>query len=353
MSSIDLEELLDTLSRTKLKTLMVILDACRNNPFGDRIPVKQKGLAQPQLPPHTLVVYSTAPGETATDEGEGNGIFIQTLVKNMSSTNISVETLLKTVRSEVMQATDDKQVPWDSSTLTERFILVKDFAPGANQSNQELRDRAADLFWESIVSKPDLTNLEEFLSRFETSKHATQAKKMLTNLYSQGDKQIAAAKLDFESSQQVRENWLRQISLLKSQQPKSLNLIKLVTVLAPQLAAEDKSAFDQFEAVLRRKPYHTAIAVSFAQEGVVVNVQHSQSSSSVAKGEALKLCEYQRKGVGDRWPIVCKTVYEDGDWHLSAFVAHFSEMAAIDSAFMFKQVAEELRKLAPRIQGSK
>ena len=62
---------------------LVILDACRNNPFGNRIQTTAKGLAQIDAPPGTLIAFATAPGSTAADGGGRNGLYTQHLVRQM------------------------------------------------------------------------------------------------------------------------------------------------------------------------------------------------------------------------------------------------------------------------------
>lgn len=353
LGGIDLEELLDLLEKTKPKSMMVILDACRNNPFGDRVPVKHKGLAQPRLPPNTLIVYSTAPGETASDEGDGNGIFVQRFIHNIGVANVSIEAILKTVRSEVMIATKDLQVPWDSSTLTQRLVISRDESVSTDSmSNTELKDRAADLYWESIQSRADLQSLEEFLTRFPTSKNAGDARVLLGKIYSSGDKQINEAKKDFRQSQNAIHNWQSLVAIAAQIPAKSISFLKLLQALWPSAPVSEWEAIRAYEQTIVLKKYHIAIAGSFAQEGVVINVQHSLITGRLAKQEAINLCEYERKSVGDRWPTPCEMFFQDGDWFANPMLKQLDKMTAVDGARFVQLVIAQIKKLLPRLMAS-
>src|SRR5688572_16210573 len=73
--AVDLEMLLEGITRARNAMNLVILDACRDNPFGPDVALEQKGLSQIDAPPGTLLAYSTAPGNAAAD-GEGpNGLY--------------------------------------------------------------------------------------------------------------------------------------------------------------------------------------------------------------------------------------------------------------------------------------
>jgi len=62
---------------------IVILDACRNNPFGNRLQPSTKGLAQVDAPPGTMIAFATAPGSTAADGTGRNGLYTHHLVRQM------------------------------------------------------------------------------------------------------------------------------------------------------------------------------------------------------------------------------------------------------------------------------
>jgi hypothetical protein len=103
---------------------IVILDACRNNPFSSSFRTSTRGLARMDAPKGSLIAYSTAPGSVAAD-GEGrNGIYTKHLLKYMKTPGLTVEQILKRVRMDVTDETQNKQVPWESSSLVGEFYFV-------------------------------------------------------------------------------------------------------------------------------------------------------------------------------------------------------------------------------------
>lgn len=101
---------------------IIILDACRNNPFTRSFRSATVGLAPMDAPNGTYITYATEPGSVAAD-GEGrNGLFTKHLLKVMQMA-LPIEQVMKRVRRSVMQATDNRQVPWDASSLTGDFYF--------------------------------------------------------------------------------------------------------------------------------------------------------------------------------------------------------------------------------------
>lgn len=105
---------------------IVILDACRNNPFARSFRSATRGLAVMNAPSGTLVAYSTAPGSIASD-GEGkNGLYTQELLNGIRTPGLKIEDVFKRVRVGVKEKSGGKQIPWESSALDGDFYFVKD-----------------------------------------------------------------------------------------------------------------------------------------------------------------------------------------------------------------------------------
>ncbi|MGI9068546.1 MAG: caspase family protein [Pyrinomonadaceae bacterium] len=102
---------------------VVILDACRNNPFSRSFRSASNGLAQMDAPSGTLIAYATAPGSVASDGNARNGLYTQELLKNMLIPGLSIEEVFKRVRISVRNTTAGKQTPWESSSLTGDFYF--------------------------------------------------------------------------------------------------------------------------------------------------------------------------------------------------------------------------------------
>jgi cyclophilin family peptidyl-prolyl cis-trans isomerase len=102
---------------------IVILDACRNNPFARSFRSLDKGLARMDAPTGSFVAYATAPGSVAADGDGRNGIYTQYLLQYMREPNLSVERVFKKVRLAVIHDTAQKQTPWESSSLVGDFYF--------------------------------------------------------------------------------------------------------------------------------------------------------------------------------------------------------------------------------------
>ena len=113
---------------------IVILDACRNNPFTRSMRSVDHGLATMDAPAGILIAYSTAPGAVAADGSGRNSPYTEALSHAMRDLHEPVEQVFKHVRVGVMSATSGKQVPWESSSLTGDFYFASNKAAAAAQS---------------------------------------------------------------------------------------------------------------------------------------------------------------------------------------------------------------------------
>jgi len=121
--AVDMSRVLSKMDSAGNDMNVIILDACRDNPFARSFRSSSRGLARMDAPKGTLIVYSTSPGKTAAD-GEGrNGIFTKHLLKAIRETDLEVGQLLREVRREVMNETDSNQIPWESSSLIGDFYF--------------------------------------------------------------------------------------------------------------------------------------------------------------------------------------------------------------------------------------
>jgi len=102
---------------------IIILDACRDNPFGRSFRSGKSGLAKMDAPTGSILAYATAPGSVAADGTDRNGLYTSKLLKHMTTQGITIENLFKRVRVDVMNASGKRQVPWESSSLAGNFYF--------------------------------------------------------------------------------------------------------------------------------------------------------------------------------------------------------------------------------------
>jgi len=122
-ASVDVNLVLNYMEEAQNELNIVILDACRNNPFARSYRSATNGLAQLDAPTGTLIAYATAPGRIASDGLGRNGVYTAELLKQMRVPGVSLPDLFMRVRAAVMKETDKKQVPWEASSLVGTFYI--------------------------------------------------------------------------------------------------------------------------------------------------------------------------------------------------------------------------------------
>ncbi len=132
-------ELLEKMDTAKNRVNMVILDACRDNPFARSFRSASRGLAGiEQAPSGTLIAYATSPGSVASDGSGSNGLYTEQLLQAMSEPGLKIEDVFKRVRVNVMDRSAGKQTPWEMSSVTGDFY----FNPTAEQAAMALASAA-------------------------------------------------------------------------------------------------------------------------------------------------------------------------------------------------------------------
>ncbi|GAB2175700.1 hypothetical protein DLREEDagr8_12580 [Dongia sp. agr-C8] len=176
---------------------IVILDACRNNPLSRSFRSQVSGLAEPRRKPRgSFIAYSTAPGDVAADGASRNSPYTRALVDAMQKPGAALEEIFRDVRSSVMAATKQKQVPWDSSSLTAPFYFIPPTetaaaaeapppapAPGGDTKAVELA------YWNAIANSSNPAMFQNYLKKYPNGEFADLAAAKLEEL-----KQPAAEK---------------------------------------------------------------------------------------------------------------------------------------------------------------
>jgi uncharacterized caspase-like protein len=183
--SVDVAEILDKMDSARTAVNVLVLDACRNNPFAHSFKVAQSGLAQIDAPTGTLIAFATAPGSVAQDGEGGNGLYTGVLLKHIAAPNVAVEQMFKRVRVDVVKASNNQQVPWESSSLNRDFS----FAAGSNAailnaaavstvtSNNTTSDLTLELaFWNEVKNSRNPADYRAYLEQYPTGRFLALAK---------------------------------------------------------------------------------------------------------------------------------------------------------------------------------
>lgn len=132
VQAIKLNDVLQQL-RAKSKIQVIILDACRNNPFPRKdywlrdqlITAGNTGLAQVKSSLNTLIAFATEPGAVAYDGTGDLSPFSSAFSRRALAPNQEIRTVMSAVRRDVVEATDGKQVPWENSSLIDDVVLMR------------------------------------------------------------------------------------------------------------------------------------------------------------------------------------------------------------------------------------
>lgn len=161
---------------------IVILDACRNNPFARSFRSAAEGLAQVDAPTGTLIAYATAPGRVAADGAGENGLYTSELLKAMRMPGLTATDMFMQVRREVMKRTGNKQVPWEASSLVGSFYFSAPLnsterLPTGGTTGTGVDPAAFELsYWESIKNSTDPEDFKAYLEKYPRGQFAALAK---------------------------------------------------------------------------------------------------------------------------------------------------------------------------------
>lgn len=155
------------------RTSLIFLDVCRDNPFSKSLAlgnrsISGRGLARQESGVGTLIAFATQPNNVALDGNGRNSPFTQALLKHLKTPGLEIRTMLSRVRSDVIEITGGKQIPWENSSLTGDVVLVPaassavepKLEASANESDTELS------FWHSVERIGTKAAFEAYRRRF-------------------------------------------------------------------------------------------------------------------------------------------------------------------------------------------
>lgn len=176
--ALEAEAVLRQMRSAQNRTNIVILDACRNNPFETIPSLDDNGLAEMKAPTGTYLAYATGPGSVALDGTDANSPFSAALAVEITREGLAIEEVFKNVRVRVLEQTNNFQTPWDASSLTTNFVFKPAVAP-------PLGDLEEAQVWASVRASNDPVQLMLFLRSFPDGPFEQAARARLKDLVSE------------------------------------------------------------------------------------------------------------------------------------------------------------------------
>lgn len=141
--AVDAQYVMDKLQWSGASVNIIILDACRDNPFrGAR--TQTKGFVAVNAPQGTVIAYSTAPNMVALDGSGRNSPYTSNLIACIQKPGLEIMEVFREVRKNVVRETSNRQTPWESTSLLDPFSLTGMVPkPATVQSNPTVTEERA------------------------------------------------------------------------------------------------------------------------------------------------------------------------------------------------------------------
>src|SRR5712672_2065822 len=172
--SVRLVDVMATLEAIPSRMRIVILDACRNNPFPS-LNEAGRGLAIVDAPHGSIVGYSTAPGTEALDGVGNHSPYTDAFLRLAHEKNVPIEQLFKRIRLDVNNSTGGQQTPWESSSLTSDFHFFGDTTLAATRAPaqekavytaDDLPSRASRAAYDYVLAENSIEHYQEFIQLY-------------------------------------------------------------------------------------------------------------------------------------------------------------------------------------------
>ena len=181
--SVDVARVLTVMEDAGNVLNIVILDACRDDPFARASRNAGSGLAMLEAASGTLVAYATAPGRTADDGAGANGLYTERLVRHMRTPGLKVEEVFKRVRADVERLSGGAQVPWESSSLKGDFYFTgkpQELAAAAVGAGTASIEEQA--LWKAIEASTNIRDFQDYLQRYPQGRFVGAARTKVLQL---------------------------------------------------------------------------------------------------------------------------------------------------------------------------
>jgi len=218
--SVDTSFILESMKQNNNKLNIIILDACRNNPFKGFSKNLDKGLSKLSGVEGTIIAYATSPGEIALDGDGRNSPYAKYLVKLIEQPNLDVEILLRELNKRVKKETRGVQIPWYEASIDEAFYFnpgervianiqkkLQNSIKSVGRLDKELMPRSSGIINEIVYGSGEfdekIRELDESIRHIDAYvQYATDYIGMSTEIFSYYNSFVDSI-MDFESRCQV------------------------------------------------------------------------------------------------------------------------------------------------------
>jgi uncharacterized caspase-like protein len=238
--AVDVSELLRFMDQAKDKSFLVILDACRDDPFGASYKASNKGLSQFDGPVGSLLAYSTAPGNVAMDGSGSNGLYTSHLLRELAVRNTKLEDAFKRVRLNVRLESGGKQIPWESTSLEEDIYLFKGEAKKLTEAETEVLIEKEVTAWKSVRTSTDPRILANFIREFPSGSTSELAQARLNRILVGLSAERARAQAAAEAAEAAAQAQLAEKAAREAKA--RAEAVRLAEAKAQQIKADEEAA---------------------------------------------------------------------------------------------------------------
>jgi uncharacterized caspase-like protein len=270
--------ILANMEKTNSMTNIIIFDACRNNPFKKSWTraVEDNGLAFMEAPAGSIIAYSTAPGQTASDGDGKYGLYTESLLQKMGNPSYNILQVFQEVRKIVKEKSGGMQIPWESTSLESDFYFNQSYkeiaiAQGSSSDfeEKEISDKSV------IASAEDIKNNPDYIWTEGSGKSVEEADKIAK------DEFIKKLASNFSGGSQITGN--------VPDKKTSNGTIKYIEELIPVMARRVYEVDNKYVS-LRYLPYNE-MHKEFEQKKAKINSMFESGLASEKKqeiGDAIK-----------------------------------------------------------------
>ena len=332
-SAVDAQAVLDKMEAAGNGTNIMILDACRNNPFMRNTRNGSAGLAQMDAPTGTLVAFATSPGAVASDGAGQNGLYTQHLLTAMRQPGAKVEDVFKQVRANVRRDSQNKQVPWEVTSLEGDFYFLGGAAKPISAIPSDLLEAA---LWDVVKTSSLSIEVRAYLNRYPAGRYAADAKVRLAQLQITSLAANTAATA-LPSAQQADKR--------PTTAPNSS------AIASPQIAADKQETPQDLNAVLDRRTQELLTELSAAPtRPLATTLVPASNSAGFTVGDRWR---YQtvdkfKQEVVNNWARNIEAINPDGTLKLNGGLVGWS--AKGDVSFLRENKTKYFREYSPPLK---